>query len=101
MLGWCAVVEHCVTSGAYASLCCCRLSGTIDRNIEQMSYLQSLLLANNRFEGSIPDNLWYLASLTRLLLENNQLTGTIAETIKWVVTFHLQAHQVVQLQRCA
>jgi hypothetical protein len=58
------------------------LSGTIDRSIEQMSYLQSLLLSNNNFGGSIPENLWYLASLTRLLVENNQLTGTLSDTVR-------------------
>lgn len=63
------------------SLCvrvCCRLSGSISRDVALLTYLSHLKLSNNRLNGSLEDGLWTLPQLQNVDLSNNSFEGTIA-----------------------
>jgi len=53
------------------------LDGTIPTELEKLSDLKQLVLANNKLEGSIPTELGNLTNLTIFNLHKNELTGSI------------------------
>ena len=54
-----------------------RLSGTIPKELGQLTQLQRLYLWGNQLSGTIPKELGQLTQLQVLYLDNNQLSGTI------------------------
>ena len=57
------------------------LSGTIPLEIGNLTGLQSLNLAHNRFSGPIPAELGGLTQLQRLVLAHNRMSGPIPEEL--------------------
>ncbi|KAF3442365.1 hypothetical protein FNV43_RR16281 [Rhamnella rubrinervis] len=54
-----------------------RLSGTIPKEIGDISTLRELVLQENQLEGSLPEELGNLINLERLVLSANNFTGSI------------------------
>ena len=58
-----------------------QLSGSIPKELGNLSHLQILTLRNNQLIGTIPTALGNLSRLQTLTLRRNQLTGTIPATL--------------------
>ncbi|KAH9737061.1 protein kinase domain-containing protein [Citrus sinensis] len=56
------------------------LTGTIPKEIGNISSLILLLLNGNKLSGSLPDDLGYLSNLNRLQVDENNITGTIPKS---------------------
>lgn len=57
------------------------LSRTIPSSLKDLTVLQELNLAWNKFTGRIPDEIYSLVNLTMLRLDNNELEGTVSESL--------------------
>ena len=58
-----------------------QLTGTIPKELGNLSQLQGLYLGDNQLTGSIPKELGNLSNLQRLYLYNNQLTDSIPKEL--------------------
>ncbi|XP_017252407.1 probable LRR receptor-like serine/threonine-protein kinase At1g53440 isoform X2 [Daucus carota subsp. sativus] len=57
-----------------------RISGSIPREIANISTLEELILEDNQLGGTLPTELGSLRNLRRLLLSSNNFTGNIPES---------------------
>lgn len=71
-----------------------RLSGSIPKELAQLSKLTDLRLYSNTITGSLPSEIGVLTSLNRLWLNNNSLTGTIPSEVGQLTSMrYLYLHQ--------
>ncbi|KAL0334009.1 UNVERIFIED_CONTAM: hypothetical protein Sangu_1557100 [Sesamum angustifolium] len=56
------------------------LSGTIAKEIGNLSFLHFLEFGNNSFQGDVPEEIGLLRRLRHLSLQYNNLTGTIPQS---------------------
>ncbi|KIZ04553.1 hypothetical protein MNEG_3403 [Monoraphidium neglectum] len=66
---------------AYLDISDNRLTGTINININLMTYLTELDLSHNQLSGELGPDIFYLPQLSRLNLAGNNFEGTISESI--------------------
>jgi hypothetical protein len=58
-----------------------KLSGTIPREVGQMTALSQLFMDHNAFTGSVPSEVGNLTELNQLKINNNDLSGTIPKEL--------------------
>ncbi|XP_044498140.1 probable leucine-rich repeat receptor-like serine/threonine-protein kinase At3g14840 [Mangifera indica] len=63
-----------------------RLTGSIPKDIANISTLKSLVLEFNQFSGVLPEELGNLSSLERLHLTSNNFTGELPKTFSNLIT---------------
>jgi hypothetical protein len=72
------------------------LSGTLPRNMGNMTYLKTIALSNNRLTGTLPDTLGGCAMLEYLSMEINRFEGSIPRSfgrlsgLKWLSVYNNQ-----------
>ncbi|XP_068666649.1 probable leucine-rich repeat receptor-like serine/threonine-protein kinase At3g14840 [Aristolochia californica] len=58
-----------------------RLSGSLPKQIGNISTLRNLILESNRLSGPLPPELGNLVNIERILLSSNKFTGELPETL--------------------
>ncbi|KAG6634333.1 probable LRR receptor-like serine/threonine-protein kinase At1g53430 isoform X1 [Carya illinoinensis] len=74
-----------------------RLSGTIPKEIGDITSLEQLVLEDNQLSGPLPESLGKLSNLKRLVLSANDFNGTIPETfgnLKNLVDFRIDGSRI-------
>ncbi|XP_038719411.1 probable LRR receptor-like serine/threonine-protein kinase At1g06840 isoform X2 [Tripterygium wilfordii] len=62
------------------------LTGSIPKEVGNISSLRLLLLNGNTLSGSLPDELGYLASLNRLQVDSNHISGPVPKSFASLIS---------------
>ncbi|CAA2971635.1 probable LRR receptor-like serine threonine-kinase At3g47570 [Olea europaea subsp. europaea] len=62
------------------------LGGTIAKEIDELSFLRSLIISNNNFHWFIPNEIGKLSQLQEIEMQYNEPTGSIPMDIRFNLT---------------